>query len=244
MRVGVYIDGYNLYYGGRGLMGGRGKPGWRWLDLRQLSAALVQHRSGWPSARIERVVYCTAREAGDSNAERQRNQDVYLRALTAAHAVDMIEYGTYVNRVAYCPLATRGSRGQPVLTTPDWPVKLRDSNGVEVADARFLVSVAKREEKGSDVNVASHLLLDQFEQRVDAAVVISNDSDLAFPITSSRERLPVGVVNPTRSYTAGALSGSPVAGVGGHWWYRLRPADLTAAQLPDRIGPITKPTGW
>jgi hypothetical protein len=45
MRVGVYVDGYNLYYGGRSLCG-RGRPGWRWLDLRALSARLVQSQSG------------------------------------------------------------------------------------------------------------------------------------------------------------------------------------------------------
>ncbi|HEY7200404.1 MAG TPA: NYN domain-containing protein, partial [Candidatus Dormibacteraeota bacterium] len=31
MRVGVYVDGFNLYYGARGLCG-RGTAGWRWLD--------------------------------------------------------------------------------------------------------------------------------------------------------------------------------------------------------------------
>ena len=36
MKVGVYVDGYNLYYGGRGICG-RGVPGWRWLDLRSLA---------------------------------------------------------------------------------------------------------------------------------------------------------------------------------------------------------------
>jgi hypothetical protein len=50
-------------------------------------------------------------------------------------------------------------------------------------DAIFMVSVADREEKGSDVNVATHLLTDVCEQKIDAAVVISNDSDLALPIT-------------------------------------------------------------
>lgn len=62
-----------------------------------------------------------------------------------------------------------------------------------------MVSVARREEKGSDVNVASHLLIDIFEQRVDAAVVISNDSDLALPVRHARQRVPVGLVNPTKT---------------------------------------------
>ena len=37
MRVGVYVDGFNVYYGGRGLCG-RGTAGWRWLDLRALAS--------------------------------------------------------------------------------------------------------------------------------------------------------------------------------------------------------------
>ncbi|WP_243407305.1 hypothetical protein [Frankia canadensis] len=48
-------------------------------------------------------------------------------------------------------------------------------------EARFLVSVAQREEKGSDVNVASHLLLDLLHQRITAAVVISTTATSPFP---------------------------------------------------------------
>ena len=40
MRVGIYIDGYNLYYGGRGICG-RGVDGWRWLDLRAMLEAVI-----------------------------------------------------------------------------------------------------------------------------------------------------------------------------------------------------------
>lgn len=78
-----------------------------------------------------------------------------------------------------------------------------------------MVSVADREEKGSDVNVATHLLIDVYEQKIDAAVVISNDSDLALPIRHARARVPVGMVHPGINYPAGALSGSPEDGVGG-----------------------------
>ncbi len=48
------------------------------------------------------------------------------------------------------------------------------------------VEVVKTEEKGSDVNLATYLLLDAFRRRCDSAVVISNDSDLAEPIWSGR----------------------------------------------------------
>lgn len=74
------------------------------------------------------------------------------------------------------------------------------------------MSVARREEKGSDVNVASHLLLDLLHQRIDAAVVVSNDSDLAFPVAQARNLVPLGLINPTRGYPAGALNDQPTRG--------------------------------
>ena len=107
-----------------------------------------------------------------------------------------------------------------------------------------MVSVAHREEKGTDVNIASHMLLDLLYQRVTAAIVISNDSDLAFPVARARELVPVGVVNPSPTPTAGALRGHPKDGVGRHWWYRLTVDDLTAAQLPTQVAALTKPSGW
>ena len=80
MRVGVYIDGFNLYYGGRAHAGFSGVAGWRWLDVRALSKALlVEQAALWPAARIERVVYCTARISARDNADGARDQDVYLK---------------------------------------------------------------------------------------------------------------------------------------------------------------------
>ena len=38
--------------------------------------------------------------------------------------------------------------------------------------------VMKTEEKGSDVNLATHLLVDAFDDAFNIAVIISNDSDL------------------------------------------------------------------
>ncbi|WP_260303500.1 hypothetical protein [Rathayibacter sp. PhB127] len=94
------------------------------------------------------------------------------------------------------------------------------------------------------MNVASHLLIDVLERSVDAAVVISNDSDLEFPIREARRRVPVGVVNPTPAYRAGALAGEPGEGAGGHWWYELTDHDLRSSQLPERIDRLSRPDGW
>jgi hypothetical protein len=54
------------------------------------------------------------------------------------------------------------------------------------------------DEKGSDVNLASHLLMDGFNKSYDTAIVISNDSDLFTPVKMVRDELKnrVIVANP------------------------------------------------
>lgn len=58
--------------------------------------------------------------------------------------------------------------------------------------------VIKTEEKGSDVNLATHLLHDAYKKEYETAVVISNDSDLVEPIRIVRHelKLDVGILNP------------------------------------------------
>jgi uncharacterized LabA/DUF88 family protein len=243
MRVGVYIDGYNLYYGGRSLCG-RGTAGWRWLDIRALARTLIRERVNWPSAQLERVVYCTARVDADESPASHTDQDIYLKALVANRSVDHIEFGHYVARVKYAPLAVKDPNDRPRLVAPTWPVMIQDGTGAQMKDARFMVSVAHREEKGSDVNVASHLLLDVLLTRVDAALVISNDSDLKLPIREARARVPVGLINPTSREIAGALRGAPTAGVGRHFWRDLAAQDFVSHQLPDPAGGYAKPHDW
>ena len=145
MRIGVYIDGFNLYYGARGLCG-RGTPGWRWIDLRALATDLVGRRTNWAGARVERVVYCTARIDAAGNPSGHADQDVYLKALLAAGSVDHIEYGTYVARVRSAPLAVKDRQGRPRIVSSDWPVMVQDGQGGNVDGAVFMVSYADREE--------------------------------------------------------------------------------------------------
>jgi uncharacterized LabA/DUF88 family protein len=245
--VGVYVDGFNVYHGGVGLAGGHGAAGWRWIDPRRLAANLLAQHPGWPEATVSRVVYCTARIKGGgapAHQQQQRDQDTYLRALVAASAVDHIEYGHYVSRVATAPLANRDAHHRPVLVQAGWPVMVRDSAEHDVAGATFMVSVARREEKGTDVNVATHLLLDVVGDTIDAALVVSNDSDLALPVRKARELIPVGVVNPTTGQTAGALKLAVGQPQGMHWGRRLTLQDLADAQLPAQVGRLTRPAGW
>jgi hypothetical protein len=108
IRVGVYIDGFNLYYGGRAHCG-QSTAGWRWLDVRALAEDLLGRRKAWTAegAQITRVLYCTASIDAVTNPVGQREQDAYLKALVAGGSVDHIQYGHYVSRVKSAPLATR-----------------------------------------------------------------------------------------------------------------------------------------
>ncbi|MGA2165853.1 MAG: NYN domain-containing protein [Solirubrobacteraceae bacterium] len=58
--------------------------------------------------------------------------------------------------------------------------------------------VLRTEEKGTDVNLASYLLLDAFREDCETAIVVSNDADLKTPIEIAKSKLDisVGVLNP------------------------------------------------
>ena len=92
------------------------------------------------------------------------------------------------------------------------------------------------------MNLAAHLLNDAWKNRFEAAVVISNDTDLVVPIrmiTEERKR-PVYVVCPGRWQIAPQLRRAAT-----HVRH-IRPALLKAAQFPDTLPgtAISKPEGW
>jgi hypothetical protein len=63
---------------------------------------------------------------------------------------------------------------------------------------------------------------------VDGALVISNDSDLRFPVEQARQHVPIGVINPSRNYLACDLRGTAGIGAGRHWWARLTSGKFSA----------------
>lgn len=242
MRVGVYIDGYNLYYGGRQCCG-RGTAGWRWLDVRAVVQSMVP--GSWAGAALAKVTYCTARVDAVTNPSGHADQDVYLKALQRSGTVDWIEYGNYVARVKKGLIATEHPQTKrPVVQSSQWPLMVRTAAGQDVPGANFMVTYLHLEEKGSDVNVASHLLLDVMSGAVDAAIVVSNDSDLKLPVREARQRVPLGMINPRPGNFAGDLVGIPSEGVGRHWWRKLSAADYRANQLPNPAAGFTRPVGW
>ena len=145
----------------------------KWLDLRTLATVL------FPNDDIQRICYFTARVKPRPNDPTQpQRQQVYLRALQTLINLDIF-FGDFRERRKWLPLV----RPEP--------------NGAKFAH------VIKPEEKGTDVNLATRLLVDGFTDGYEHAVVVSNDSDLATPMQYVKDelRLKVSVVNPSKSPT-------------------------------------------
>lgn len=75
----MYVDGFNLFYGGRALCGA--DKSWKWLDVRALCASVIAGRRDWMSVEITRLVYCTAEVTGSPESlGRQQRYYLALRA--------------------------------------------------------------------------------------------------------------------------------------------------------------------
>lgn len=163
--------------------------------------------------------------------------------------------------------ALPGNPGQPIRQMTFWRA-LRTLPSLEIIEGDFrtrkvmaavvspppsFIEVFKTEEKGSDVNLAAHLIIDGFRNRYDCAIVVSGDSDLVTPIRMVRNELkkPVGVLNPQRlsgpncrppRRNAGLQQAASFYQSGVTW------AQLLAAQFPtlmtDSHGTFHKPPTW
>jgi uncharacterized LabA/DUF88 family protein len=216
-RTNVYVDGFNLYYGS--LKGTK----YRWLDLLALARGIL------PNERINRVRYFSAQVSGSQSAGAPARQESDLRALRTLTGVS-VHLGTFLSNDKSMPLAPAPATGEePGL------LYLRPSG-------KRYAWVRKTEEKGSDVNLATHLLLDAFDHDFDLAVVISNDSDLAEPIRVVRERFgAVGVVNPHAKPNKKLNDAAS-------WHIQLFRSKVASSQFPDTLtdsnGTFSKPPGW
>ena len=208
MKVNVYVDGFNLYYGC--LKNTR----YRWLDLNALCHLML------PNDHINKIKYYTAKiSARPHDPDQPVRQQTYLRALQTLPNVEII-YGHFLTSIIRARLAQ---------TMPGLPAT---------------VEVIKTEEKGSDVNLATHLLHDGHLNRFETAVVVSNDSDLLEPIkiVINELTLPVGVLCPYSKNPSRQLLNNAT------FFKHIRPNQLAACQFPlsltDRNGTFTKPARW
>jgi uncharacterized LabA/DUF88 family protein len=191
----------------------------KWLNLRLFSELTFP----LPRNQIATVRYFTARvKARPSDPDQPKRQEIYLRALRTLPNLT-IHFGHYLESKVRMRLAA------PPPSGPN------------------TVEVIKTEEKGSDVNIASHLLLDAFRSRFDVAVVISNDSDLAEPIHLVRTELrrKVLVLMPCCNGGVPSIKLRSVASKA----LLVDPAKLAAAHFPHSLtdaagATITKPASW
>lgn len=225
MRTYVYIDGFNLYYG---LL--KGSP-YKWLNLESLFDGLL------PKNQIVKIRYFTAMvDPRENDPDLPIRQATYNRALATLPRVE-IHKGTFLSSCVRAPEVEVDGTGKPRRVNGR-PVIKKSANGAPV-----MRWVAKTEEKGSDVNLAAHLLRDAYQDACECAVIVSNDSDLLTPIrmVKADKRLVVGLV-PPRQQGSAELKGLAT------FTKSIRRYQLAAAQFPDRfqdaVGTITKPASW
>jgi uncharacterized LabA/DUF88 family protein len=195
----------------------KGTP-FRWLDVDALCRQLLR-----PTDNLKAIKYYTALvSARPSDPQAPNRQQTYLRALqTIPHL--SIHYGHFLAHPVRMPLASSLQPGQQVQ----------------------YVEVIKTEEKGSDVNLATHLLHDAHKNEFTVAVVISNDSDLVEPIRIIRSELRkrVGVFDPQKQkYPSIELKSNA------DFVKNIRTGVLRMCQFPvmlsDSNGPFHKPVEW
>lgn len=168
MNTNVYIDGLNLYYGSL-----RQYPQFKWLDVAEMCRRLL------PTRNINKIRYFTSRVVPlPHDQQAPARQDIYLRALRTIPNIT-INFGRFATRPTQMPL-------DPVTYTQSQPNRPQ------------MASVLRTEEKRSDVNLATLLLVDCFEGDFDEAVIVSNDSDLTLPVEMVNVKYgkPIGMINP------------------------------------------------
>lgn len=188
----------------------------KWLNVHALATNLL------PKNRIDKLRYFTARvSARPHDPGQPQRQQTYFRALSTVPQIE-VHFGHFLTHEVSMPDAAEWKK-----TGRYRPVR-----------------VMKTEEKGSDVNLATYLLIDAFDDRFDVAVIISNDSDLKEPISLVRSRFGKRIVllGPKATRISGALR--PLA----DYVRQFGPGALARAQFPtqmrDAVGAFHKPPGW
>lgn len=187
---------------------------YKWLDIHKFCHNLL------PRNKINKIKYFSARVTPRNNdLYKPVRQQIYWRALNTTPDFTIIE-GSFISKPIRLPLVNSLGSKKPTI-----------------------VEVMKTEEKGSDVNLAVHLLNDAYKNEFDVAVVISNDSDLLEAIKIVRYDLhkPVGLINPCKTPSWVLLP---------HVSFikNVRPWVLKKSQFPDAMndatGEFIKPAPW
>jgi uncharacterized LabA/DUF88 family protein len=186
---------------------------YRWLNLAELCRLML------PRNCINQIKYFTSLvSARPHDPDQPTRQQTYLRALRTIPNLT-IALGSFLTHKVRLPLADPPS------------------------DQRELARVIQTKEKGSDVNLATHLLFDAFRNAYDVAAIVSNDSDLLEPIRIVKDEFgkAVGILNPHHH---------PSLELRQHATFikRIRKGILAQSQFPpalrDAHGTFHKPARW
>ena len=175
-----------------------------------------------PTHQINRIRYFTAYVLNRSDPNQLRRQLTYLRALDTLPNLS-IHRGRFRERQKTRPLVA------PVAGLP-----------------RF-VDIFDTEEKRTDVNLATWLLVDAHRHDFEQALLFCNDADLALPVRLVRTifNRPVGIVNPNTNPKNKMPADLSAAAT---FIRQVRRTALAACQFPPQLsvlrGTITKPTTW
>jgi uncharacterized LabA/DUF88 family protein len=212
MRTYIYIDGFNFYYSAV-----KDTP-YKWLNFKKLFEYLLD-----PAHKILSIKYFTAIVTGKIDPGQPIRQKTFIRALKKYIPEISVYYGEFLSHNVFKPLAypiDKNTFGKPIK----------------------FVNIIKTEEKGSDVNLAVHLLNDAWLERFDCAIIVSNDSDLAESLRFVKEQhnKKIGLITPGKTHPSRELLKYA------DFTKRVRKGVLGASQLPDTIPGTTihKPTVW
>ena len=190
----------------------RGTP-YRWLDLMGLFQGILG-----PRHNVQKIKFFTARVLDRGGRHSSTRQDLYLNALEKHCPNVELIYGYFAVRPATLPLENPGKKG------------------------RRMARVIRTEEKGTDVNIAVHLLHDAWLGNYDCAVLVSNDGDLAeaLRLVKSDCKKKIGLISPGEDHPTGKLSKHA------DFISHITPAALKKNQLPSPIPGtrILKPKEW
>ena len=187
---------------------------YKWLDISKMVQLLL------PKNKVLKIKYFTALvNSRPRDPDQPLRQQIYLRALKTIPNLEII-LGHFLSHEISMPLANCPPGNQ-----------------------RYAM-VIKTEEKGSDVNIATHLLHDGYKGDYEVAIVISNDSDLVEAIKIVRNELKkdVIVLNPFKDTPSQELNRFAT------FVKPIRQGVLAASQFPssmrDQNGTFHKPPKW
>lgn len=171
-----------------------------------------------PRNQLVGIKYFTAKiQPTSRDPDAHTRQDAYLRALSAHCPLVQLHYGHFLRHPVWME-----------CVTPPPP----------------RAQVYRTEEKGSDVNLAIHLLNDAWQDAYDCAVVVSNDSDLAEALRLVK-LLPAKLIGLVTPGAPGRHTSRQLA-MHSDFVRRIRTWMLSSSQLPNPVpqNGARKPKGW